>query len=63
MGHASVEETERHLHAEHVGYARAVDGLDTYVLLSRGGRVRRGKSVLTLTPSDASTRDYTRLTR
>lgn len=29
---ASVEETERYLHAERARYARAVDGLDTYVL-------------------------------
>ena len=32
MGHASVEETERYLHAERARYARAVDGLDAYVL-------------------------------
>jgi len=32
MGHASVDETERYLHAERARYARAVDGLDAYVL-------------------------------
>lgn len=63
MGHASVEETERYLLAEHARYVGAVDGLDAYVLPQCVPRERRGQSVPTLTPSDASTRDYTRLTR
>ena len=32
LGHASVEETERYLHVEYARHARAVDGLDAYVL-------------------------------